>query len=224
MGHEHVMPETITPPRGRARPLGCLIDVVAVIALTIVALFLVTTFVAQPYQVEQDSMYPTLQEGQHVLVDKLTPRFDSYSRGDIVIFRPVKRSDCSSSEATPLPGSAPYIKRVIGEPGDVIELRDGDVYVNGARLAEPYEDSPLTGPPNTRWVVPQGRLFVMGDNRPESMDSRSDQVGPICINDVIGRVVLRVWPLNKLAIIQAPSYPTVPNAPSATSGEATLVP
>ena len=217
-------PEAPTPARRRGRPLGLLIDIAAVLVLTIVGYFVVTTFVAQPYEVEQDSMYTTLQEGQHVLVDKLTPRFDGYKRGDIVIFSPVQRVACSDSASVPLPGTAPFIKRVIGEPGDLIELRDGDVYVNGALLAEPYVDGPVTGPPGLHWVVPQGRLFVMGDNRPGSIDSRSDQIGPICINDVIGRAILRYWPLNKMAILQTPTYSNVPPPTGATPSEATAVP
>jgi glutaminyl-peptide cyclotransferase len=114
----------------------------------------------------------------------------------------------------------PYIKRVIGEPGDLVELRDGLVHVNGALLAEPYVDGPVTGPDSIS-VVPAGRLFVMGDNRPGSIDSRSDLIGAICINDVIGRVFLRYWPINKMAILQSPTYENVPPAtgagPAATS-------
>lgn len=212
---EPTKPEVATPAHGRARPLGCLIDIAAGIVLTIVAYFVITTFVAQPYEVEQDSMSTTVEEGQHVLVDKLTPHFDGYSRGDIVIFSPVRRTACSDSAAVLLPGTAPFIKRVIGEPGDLIELRDGDVYVNGALLPEPYVDGPVTGPPGLHWVVPQGRLFVMGDNRPGSLDSRSDQIGPICINDVIGRAILRFWPLNRMAIFQTPTYGNVPTATGA---------
>ena len=204
------------------RPLGCLIEIAATIFLTIVVFFVIQTFVAQPYEVQQESMRATLEEGQYVLVDRLTPHFDSYSRGDIVVFNPVRREACSASAVVTLPGSTPYIKRVIGEPGDLIELRDGDVYVNGGLLPEPYVGGLETGPPDTAWVVPQGRLFVMGDNRPGSIDSRSDQIGTICLNDVIGRALLRYWPLDKMGILQAPAYADVPSAgPTAVPASST---
>jgi signal peptidase I len=210
-------PNVATAPHRRAPSVGCLIDIAGGIVLAIVAYFVVTTFIAQPYEVEQDSMRTAVEEGQYVLVDKLTPHFDGYSRGDIVVFSAVRREACQASESVPLPGSAPYIKRVIGEPRDVVELRDGLVYVNGALLAEPYVEGPVTGP-DSAWVVPQGRLFVMGDNRPGSIDSRSDQIGAICIDDIIGRAVLRYWPINKMAVLQSPTYENVPPATVAEPG------
>jgi len=177
-----------------------------VLVLAGIALFVITTFVAQPFKVEQDSMYPTVQEGQYLLIDKLTPHVAGYSRGDIVIFNPIKRAACSDATGEPLPGSTPYIKRVVGEPGDHIELRDGHVYLNGATLDEPYAGDAQTGPPGLTWVVPDGRMFVMGDNRPGSIDSRFDTIGSICINDVIGKAFLRYWPLNRLGLFQSPAY------------------
>jgi signal peptidase I len=150
-------------------------------------------------------MRTTLEEGQRVLVDKLTPRFAGYSRGDIVVFNPVRRASCSDPTGVALPGGTPYIKRLIGEAGDRIDLRDGDVYVNGERLDEPYVGDFGSGT-GLSWDVAEGRLFVMGDNRPGSIDSRSDEIGQICINDVVGKAFLRYWPFDKLSLLQAPNY------------------
>ena len=126
-------------------------------------------------------METTLLPDQYVLVDKLTPRFDSYSRGDIVVFNPVIRDGpCTNPVEDPdNPPETPFIKRVIGEPGDTIELRNGDVFVNGVLLDEPYvhgaSTSPLSG--ESAWTVEPDRLFLMGDNRDNSTDSRSDEIG-----------------------------------------------
>ena len=122
-------------------------------------------------------MERTLEPGQYVLVDKLTPRWDSYSRGDVIVFNP-------PPAWTPDP--TPFIKRVIGLPGRHREVRDdGLVYVNGTPLDEPYTytngagvHEPTTSPDAARrWVVPAGELFVMGDHRQKSADSRL--FGPI---------------------------------------------
>src|SRR4051794_31787500 len=116
--------------------LGCLFEVVETLVLTVVIFLGIQTFVAQPYKVQQGSMETTLLPDQYVLVDKLTPRWSAYNRGDIVVFDP----PANWTEAT----GVPFIKRVIGLPGDHVQLRDGAVYVNGTKLDEPYvftEDS-----------------------------------------------------------------------------------
>ena len=137
-----------TPQAVSRRPLGCLIEIVETLVLTIVIFWVIQTFVAQPYQVQQQSMRTTLEEDQYVLVDKLTPRFDSYSRGDIVVFHPLIHEEACTDPATAIEGEddTPFIKRVIGEPGDLVELRDGEVYVNGAKLDEPYVHGAPTDP------------------------------------------------------------------------------
>lgn len=198
----------ILPLVDRRSNFGCLVEVVETLVLTLVIFFVIQNFIAQPYQVQQNSMERTLEPGQYVLVDKLTPRWDSYSRGDIVVFNP---PPSWTSDPTP------FIKRVIGLPGDKVDIRDdGIVYVNGAALSEAYTYRNAAGvnePTNassdqTTWVVPAGELFVMGDHRQKSADSRV--FGPINISNVIGRAFLRYWPLSTIGIIQTPSYPGVP--------------
>lgn len=201
-------PPPTSAPAETARPLGCLIEIAETLVLTIVIFLVVQTFVAQPYKIQQESMHGTLEPNQYVLVDKLTPHFDNYSRGDIIVFNPIQRTDSCSAAGVPLEaeGNTPYIKRVIGEPGDQVELRNGGVWVNGVELNEPYTQgrpTDVTGGQSS-WTVPPGRLFVMGDNRPNSADSR--QFGPICVSDVIGRAWLRYWPLDTLGILQTPTY------------------
>jgi signal peptidase I len=195
----------------RRSSLGCFVEVVETLVLTLVIFFVIQNFIAQPYQVQQNSMERTLEPGQYVLVDKLTPRWDVYNRGDIVVFNP---PETWTSDPTP------FIKRVIGEPGDTVEVRDdGLVYVNGVALDEPYtyaNDAGLNeptevSPDQTRWVVPEGQLFVMGDHRQKSADSRL--FGPIGISDVVGRAFLRYWPISTFQILQTPTYPDVPAAP-----------
>ncbi len=182
------------------RPLGCLFEIVETLVLTLVIFFVIQTFVAQPYRVEQQSMERTLEPDQYVLVDKLTPRFDDYSRGDIVVFEP--------PEAWVQGGPrTPFIKRVIGLPGETIEVKDGHVYVDGTRLEEPYVydlQPTTTNEEPALWVVPEGQLFVMGDHRAASADSRA--FGPIGRDTVIGRAWLRYWPISSLGILETPEY------------------
>jgi signal peptidase I len=185
--------------------LGCLFEVVETLVLTVVIFLGIQTYVAQPYKVQQGSMEITLLPDQYVLVDKLTPRWAPYNRGDIVVFDP--------PETWSSGGGVPFIKRVIGLPGDIVELRDGKVYVNDVELEEPYifeEDGvPQTTDPSpggqTEWVVPDDELLVMGDHRQNSADSRS--FGPIEVSHVIGRAWLRYWPFDTFGILPTPTHP-----------------
>lgn len=149
-------------------------------------------------------MEPTLLPEQYVLIDKLTPRWAPYSRGDVVVIDPP--ADYAFSRGVP------FIKRVIGLPGDRVELRDGRVLVNGTVLEEPYVFSeggvqqptdPTGG--GSEWLVPQGQLLVMGDHRGASADSRV--FGPVEITHVLGRAWLRYWPIDSFEILTSPADP-----------------
>ncbi len=151
-------------------------------------------------------MKATLEPGEYVLVDKLTPHLNDYDRGDIVVFKP---PDTAGG-----PDETPFIKRVIGIAGDVVEIReDGYVYVNDRRLEEEgyLLGAPPTDPaPETdRWVVPAQAYFVMGDHRNASSDSRS--FGTIDRDSIIGRAFLRYWPLDRFGPLpEAQPYPSGP--------------
>ena len=193
-------------PRRRGRVAGWLIEIAQTLALTLVLFFGIQWFVAQPFQVEQYSMERTFEQGDYVLIDKLSPRWDAYARGDVVVFAP-------PSTWTSRP--EPYIKRVIGEPGDQVGIRNGRVLVNGVALDEPYlylgeDGSPEPTRPGTddAWTLGVDELFVMGDHRMESADSRV--FGPIPISSVIGRAAVRYWPLSALSFVTAPVYAGLP--------------
>jgi signal peptidase I len=183
--------------------LGCLFEIVETLVLTLIIFLVIQNFVAQPYKVQQQSMEHTLEPDQYVLVDKLTPRLDTYKRGDIAVFTPPV--DWAQEDGTP------FIKRVIGVGGDKVEVRDGEVYVNGTALVEPYlfADTPGDPPEPTvasqeSWTVPDGELFLMGDHRANSADSRS--FGTVPISHIIGRAWLRYWPINVFGILPTPTH------------------
>ncbi len=193
-------------PRRRSRAARWLIEIVQTVGLTLVLFFGIQWLVAQPFQVEQYSMERTFEQGDYVLIDKLSPRWDGYARGDVVVFTPP-----AAWSSRP----EPYIKRVIGEPGDRVEIRDGWVFVNDVALDEPYlyrgedgDPEPSMPGDGDTWAVGADELFVMGDHRMESADSRA--FGPIAISSVIGRAALRYWPLSALSFVTAPVYAGMP--------------
>src|SRR6478735_1685066 len=130
----------------RRSTFGCLFEIVETLVLTLIIFLVIQTFVAQPYKVQQQSMEHTLEPDQYVLVDKLTPRFDTYKRGDIVVFTPPP--DWIQEDGTP------FIKRVIGLPGDTVDIHDGSVFINGTKIDEPYLYSTAPGDPPQPTTVP----------------------------------------------------------------------
>src|SRR6185437_2845840 len=159
---EPPQPDPTTQTSKRRAGLGCLLELVETLVLTLVIFFVVQNFVAQPFQVKGDSMEHSFEPDDYVLVDKLSPHWDPYSRGDVVVLQP---PEGWAAEKTP------FIKRVIGVGGDTIEVRDGKVYVNGTALDEPYLFADATGlkqptmSDEPQWVVPANDVFVMGDHR-----------------------------------------------------------
>ena len=197
-------------PNGEGRRrggFGCAVEVGETLVLALVIFFVIQNFVAQPFQVKLRSMEQTFVEGDYVLVDRLTALWAPYARGQVVVFQPPPRWTSRKE---------PFIKRVIGVAGDTVEVQgDGRVYVNGTVLDEPYLfrnaanlAEPTEGSDQTRWVVPAGELFVMGDHRQLSADSRV--FGPIPVSSVIGRGVVRYWPLSSFWIVETPTYSAAP--------------
>ncbi len=147
------------------------------------------------YEVKQPGMEDTLVPGDDLLVDAST---HSFQRGDIVVFSPPPAGSTSAA----------YVKRVIGLPGDVIDLRDGHVFINDREVVEPYvppsqATDPETG--QTHFVVPADSVFVLGDEREASSDSRT--YGPISLDTVVGRAVYRCLPADRAGALVRPEYP-----------------
>ena len=155
-----------------------ILDVLETIILSIV-LFLGINSISARIRVESISMQPTLYAGDFVIVNKVAYKVGSPSRGDVIIFH-----------YPPDPGREPYIKRVIGLPGDKITVTGGKVYINDVPVSEPY----IKAPPSYEgtWRVPQDSLFVLGDNRNSSSDSHSWGMVPLA--NVIGKAEVVYWP------------------------------
>jgi signal peptidase I len=202
-------------PAAPRRRLGCALEIVETLVLTLVIYLVIHNFVAQPFEVEQQSMMPTVNPGEYVLIDKISPRFSDYQRGDIVVFQPPTGFG---------QGGVPFIKRVIGMPGDTVSLENGRVFVqqpggSPVRIDEPYVVRSISGGAaptlpkdaggTTSWTVPAGSYFVMGDNRPDSQDSRF--FGVIARDLIVGRAWLRYFPLDRVGFIVRPSYAGLPS-------------
>ncbi len=170
-----------------------ILENVRLVAIALTIALVVRFFIAEPRFIPSPSMVPTLAVGDRLLIDKVSYRLHSPSRGDIVVFEPppqLQEYGYRSSQA--------FIKRVIGLPGQQVQVSQGRVYVDGEPLIEnyileePQYEMPLVS-------VPAGQLFVMGDNRNDSNDSHV--WGFLPIENVIGRAALRFWPIDKAGVI-----------------------
>lgn len=161
-----------------------LIEWVKSIGIAALLAAFIMVFIGRSYVVEGSSMHPSLEHGERLVIDKLTYRFRPPERGEVIVFR------------YPADPRDRYIKRVIGVPGDVVEVRDGSVFVNGTRLDEAYLEVRTLGRfgPVT---VPVDHVFVLGDNRNLSKDSRHPLVGFVPESLIVGRAVWRYWPITK---------------------------
>jgi signal peptidase I len=193
--HSEILPDRESNSwRKRGGWRRTLLDFLETILLSL-ALFLSINLVSARIRVESISMQPTLYEGNFVIVNKLAYRLGEASRGDVIVFY-----------YPPNPDQEPYIKRVIGLPGDRLRIETGEVYVNGNRLSEPY--IPVATHQGGEWEVPEGSLFVMGDNRNNSSDSRA--WGMVPLENVIGKASLVYWPPEKWGLLSFPSAVAAP--------------
>jgi signal peptidase I len=170
---------------------------VKAIGIGIIIFAFIRTFFFSNYVVEGQSMMPTLQEGNKLVVNKIGYQVSDLQRFDVIVFHANKKED--------------YVKRIIGMPGDKIAYQNDQLYINGKKVPEPFLDVYKKKNPNAKFTadfsleeltgkstVPSGMLFVLGDNRPGSWDSR--YFGFVSTKEVVGKVDLRYWPLNEVNV------------------------
>ena len=165
-----------------------LLEIIETIILALV-LFMAINFLTARIRVAGSSMEPNFHDGDYVIVNRMAYRLGDIQRGDVIVF------------PSPLEPEDDYIKRVIGLPGDRVAIYGGAVYVNGQPLIEPYiAEQPRSD--LAEFIVPESYVYVMGDNRNESSDSRS--WGPLKIDEIIGRAIFRYWPFTNMGVVEHP--------------------
>lgn len=163
-----------------------------IIALVVV---IAITLILKPTIVKESSMEPTLYENNYLFVNKLAYLTKDHPEyGDIIIFE----SDIDRDDGD---GKKMLIKRVIGVENDVITITGGEVYRNGEKLDEPYTLEGFTSGEIYDYVIPQDEVFVMGDNRSVSLDSRSEEVGTVSEDSIVGKAFLRLYPFSEIGFL-----------------------
>jgi signal peptidase I len=165
----------------KAGALRAAVEVVVIVAAAFVVALLVQAFLVKPFTIHQVSMRPTLEEGDRILLNRLTYHFRDPARGDIVVFR------------SPIAPGEDLVKRIVAISGDRVAVTGGRLWVNGAVQYEPYLLNQTFRGEMRETVVPAGHVFVMGDNRDNSGDSRV--FGPIDTRTIIGTAFLVYWPI-----------------------------
>lgn len=186
--HTETISEQQEPEEKRSGFMRFVIDIVETLILSII-LFAAINAVSARIRVDGASMEPTLQSGEFVIVNKLAYTFGDPATGDVIVFHFPRDPDQE------------YIKRVIGLPGDQVEIKNGEVLVNGQALSEDYiAASPVY---ESVWDVPSDSLFVLGDNRNNSSDSHN--WGPVPLDYVIGKATFIYWPPTEWGILDQPT-------------------
>lgn len=164
------------------------IEWMKIIATALIFAFIITQFI-RPTLVRGESMYPTLEENDYLIINRMAYKIGEPKDGDIIVF---------STELLQENGDRKdLVKRIIGVSGDHIKIENSKVYVNDKLVDEPYiHDNYTEG--NIDIVIPKGKIFAMGDNREKSLDSRYEDVGLVNEKDVMGKVMIRLFPFNKI--------------------------
>lgn len=220
------IPQAPAPAKKKKKEGSFLKELPILIIIAFGLALLIKTFLLQAFYIPSESMVPTLKIGDRVLVNKLVYRIHEPRRGDIIVFiekaGPPKsfwgrvRSFLTEGLGVTKPASRDFIKRVIGLPGETIQITNGVVSIKPVgggtpfNLTEPYvndenKDTSSYGP----FMIPANSYFVMGDNRANSADSRTS-LGPIKKKAIIGRAFIRIWPIGRFGFFHRPKYPNAP--------------
>jgi signal peptidase I len=184
-------------------------DVVLPVAVAIALAFLIQAAVAKPYEIPTPSMVPTIKEGDRVIANRIIYKFRDIERGDIIVFHPTlaARTTCSGPEGAK--DTTPFVKRVIGLPGDTVLIESGkrEVTINGTPFDVPAAaDNPLQGESGAQtsntFKVPQGKIFVLGDNRDDSCDSHQWSDPYVPLDAVIGQAEVTYWPVRHVTFLK----------------------
>ena len=210
-------------PGHRKRSVRGIVEMWGLVVVALLLAFVIKTFLVQAFYIPSGSMIPTLEIRDRVLVEKVSYRFRDPERGEVIVFqRPgaeAARSGVSGQLRSFLEGlglaqpdaDIDLIKRVIGLPGERVRVSKGVVYINGKRLREPYAQPETRSFPVT--VVPEGQLFMMGDNRMNSQDSRFPELGTVPLRNVVGRAFVILWPPSQATTSLDRDYPKVGENP-----------
>ena len=174
---------------------GYILEGLLYVALFLVCVFVIPNYVVQRAKVSGPSMMNTLQDEDNVLVSKISYEVHDPERFDIVVFYPYKGREEYKNDKEKQ--KEHFVKRVIGLPGETIQIIGSDIYINGEKLDEHYGKDPITdgGIANEPITLGEDEYFLMGDNRAVSFDSRYEEIGPIHKDAIDGKAILRIWPL-----------------------------
>lgn len=182
--------------------LSFVLDLVKIVVISLAIIIPVRYFLIQPFYVQGSSMEPNFHSSEYLIIDEISYRFNNPERGDVVVFKYPRNPEEF------------FIKRIIGLPGEELKFKEGDIYVyndvyeHGVKLREKYlpSSSKTMGRDSESGTIELGEneYYVLGDNRNSSRDSRS--FGPIKESMIVGRVLLRGWPLDKIGLFKSPQY------------------
>ena len=181
------------PQSGSRKAISFLRELIETVLIAII-IFLLLQIVVKNFRVTGESMQPSFVDGQFLLVNKISYRFAQPKRGDVIVFR------------YPRDPGEDFIKRIIGLPGETVRIAEGNVYIDGHPLREPYLQGESTGTYHTlETALGEDEFFVLGDNRRYSSDSRT--WGPVARRNIVGRAWFSYWPPSLWGIVRTPAYP-----------------
>jgi signal peptidase I len=180
------------------------LDFIETIAVSLAIFLVIYQFFLQPHQVDGLSMVPNFQDKEYLLTDKITYKLRDPQRGEVIVFHAPPAANCVEGTG------CDFIKRIIGLPGDQIEVKENAIWVNGQKLIEDYIPENFVteaheATQNKVITLASNEYFVCGDNRPYSSDSR--RWGPITRAEIVGRVFFRYWPVSAIGTIRHANYP-----------------